>query len=298
MRYLMTGATGFIGRALVPRLLPLGELTLLVREEYGSGRPLPAPLATLRPHLDVVYADLRSFQLTSRALRTAAPDIVIHLAAAGVSDPFLNVQTALSHNVNGTLNLLRASFESVGTVSQLIAARTPGEATAMNVYAASKAAAWSFCQMYARTAGWPIIGATIFQSYGPGQPSHQLVPAAIDSALRGEPFPLSSGRQKKDWIYIDDVIDGLLATVQTTLRPGATVDLGTGQATPVLDVASTIYAIAGNGGRPLPGALADRPGEEPYQVANAAATAVATGWRSQVELRDGLERTVAAARGA
>ncbi len=297
MRFLVTGSTGFIGRALVPRLLALGDVALLVREHYGNGQPLPAPLSTLRPEFDVVYADLRNFQLTSRALRAVEPDVVIHLAAAGVTDPFLNVQTALSHNLTGTLNLLRASFESVSTVTHLVAARTPGESSAMNAYAASKAAAWSFCQMYARTAHWPIVGATIFQSYGPGQQPHLLVPAAVHAALRGEPFPLSSGSQTKDWIYIDDVVDGLLATAAAALPPGAAVELGTGQATSVLDVVTTIYDIVGAGGHPLPGTLPDRPGETPHQVADAAATAAQIGWRSQVELTDGLERTTAAARG-
>lgn len=298
MRYLVTGGTGFIGRALVPRLLQLGNVVLLVREEYGSGRPLPAPLSLLRSEFDVVYADLRSFQLTSRALRSAAPDIVIHLAAAGVTDPFLNVQSALSHNVTGTINLLRASFESVGTVKRLITARTPGEATAMNTYAASKASAWSFCQMYARTAGWPITGATIFQSYGPGQPAHLLVPSAINAAVRGETFPLSNGRQAKDWIYVDDAVDGLLATVNSTLQPGATVELGTGRAVPVLEVVNTIYELAGQGGHPLPGVLPNRPGEELHQAADADATAKAIGWRSRIDLATGLERTIAAVHAA
>ncbi len=246
----------------------------------------------------MVYADLRNFQLTSRALRTVEPDVVIHLAAAGVTDPFLNVQTALSHNVTGTLNLLRASFESVGTVTQLVTARTPGESTAMNTYAASKAAAWSFCQMYTRTAQWPIVGATIFQSYGPGQQPHLLVPAAIEAALRGDQLPLSSGNQTKDWIYVDDVVDGLLATAAATLPPGAGVELGTGQATSVLDVVTAIYDIAGAGGHPLPGALPDRRGETPHQVADAIATEAHIGWRSQIDLASGLERTIAAARSA
>lgn len=298
MRYLVTGATGFIGRALVPRLLNLGDVTLLIREDYGSGRPLPAPLSALRPQFDVVYADLRSFQLTSRAVRAAQPDMVIHLAAAGVTDPFLNVQTALSHNVTGTLNLLRSSFESVGTVTQLVAARTPGEATAMNAYAASKAAAWSFCQMYARTAQWPILGAKIFQSYGPGQQPHLLVPAAVQAALRGESFPLSTGKQAKDWIYVDDVVEGLLATASNSLAPGTTVELGTGQATSVLDVVTTIFDLAGASGQPQPGMLPDRPGEEPHQVADTRTTESQIGWRSQIDLASGLRRTVDAARDA
>ena len=97
-------------------------------------------MRSIRPRVDTVYADLRNLQVTARAVRQARPERVIHLAAAGVTDPFLNVNAALSHNVTGTLNLLRACFEGDGPdIQQVIVARTPGERTAMNVYAASKA---------------------------------------------------------------------------------------------------------------------------------------------------------------
>jgi nucleoside-diphosphate-sugar epimerase len=204
------------------------------------------------------------------------------------------VDTAVRHNVTGTLNLLRACFEKYSATRQFIIARTPGERVAMNVYAASKAAAWSFCQMYGRAAGWPIQGAMIFQAYGPAQPENLLVPAAIRAALDGQDFAMTGGRQEKDWIYLDDVTSGLLALIhRPELPPGLTVELGTGQATTVLEVVSEIYGLAGKGGRPLPGVLPNRPGEDSRQVADAAATESLLGWRAAVLLRDGLQSLLA-----
>jgi nucleoside-diphosphate-sugar epimerase len=272
------------------------EVVLLVREDGRDGRPgplFPPALARRRDQFDVVYADLRNFQLTVRAVREAEPACVIHLAADGVSDPFLPVDTAVRHNVTGTLNLVRACFEKTSSTRQLIVARTSGERVAMNVYAASKAAAWSFCRMYGRVAGWPIHGAMIFQAYGSDQPENLLVPAAIQAALAGQAFPMTSGTQEKDWIYLDDVVAGLLALMRRPdLHPGVTLELGTGQATTALDVVNEIFRLAGRGGRPLPGVLPNRPGEDTRQLADADTTRSLLGWQAAVPLEDGLQQLI------
>lgn len=299
MRTLITGATGFIGRSLATALLqqPQTEVMLLVREEGSGGRRFPRPLAEWREQFEVVFADLRNFQLTVRAVREARPDRVIHLAAAGVSAPFLPVDIALRHNVSGTLNLIRACFEKTTTTQQLIVARTPGEPVAMNVYAASKAAAWSFCQMYSRTAGWPIHGAMIYQTYGPGQPGNMLIPAAIRAAASGQDFPMTSGDQAKDWIFLDDVVGGLQALlIHPDLEPGITIELGTGQALTVLEVVQTIYRLVGTGGRPLPNTLPNRPGEEPLQIADPSIAMTKLGWQAANTLEEGLRKTVSSER--
>jgi nucleoside-diphosphate-sugar epimerase len=192
----------------------------------------------------------------------AAPEMVVHLAAAGVTDPFLPVATAIAHNVTGTLNLLQACCERPGKLAPIVVARTPGERDAQNHYAASKAAAWQFCRMYVRTRGWPIAGAMVYQAYGPGQPERALVPAALAAARAGADFAMTSGRQVRDWIYVDDVVAGLLAMIARPLPPGETVELGTGRGTTVGEVVDRIYALAGGGGRPLRGSAPGPAGRE------------------------------------
>jgi len=289
---LVTGATGFIGRHLVPVLLQQDYQTvLLISEKYGSVVALPPPLDRLRPKFDVVYADLRNFRLTRRAIEQSRPSTVIHLAATGVSDPFLSLEKALRTNTFGTINLLRTCFESpVSMVERFITGRTPGELSAMNPYAASKAATWICCQMYARTEAWPVAGAMIYQAYGPGQPSHTLIPAALAAAGAGQDFPMTSGRQLRDWIYIDDVVAGFLAALAAELPAGDTVEFGTGRQTSVADVVYEIYRQAGKGGKPLIGALPDRPGEEPLQVADTERSERIIGWRATSTLEEGISR--------
>ena len=288
-RILVTGATGFIGRYLIQHLVARGDTAViaLIRDTYTPTN-LPSYLAALRQQVDLVYADLRNFQLTVRAVREAEPDVVIHLAAVGVTEPFLAVDTAVRHNLTASLNLIRACFEKSFHTEQLIVARTPGELSSMNVYAASKAAVWQFCQMYARTQGWPIHGAMVFQAYGAGQAKHTLIPAALAAAQAGEDFPMTAGTQQRDWIYAEDVARGLAAMMGSGLRPGASVDLGTGVVTSVAEVVQQIYGLVGGAGRPLIGVLPSRPGEETVQVADVVQTQQLIGWQAQRPLLAGL----------
>ncbi|MCB8981935.1 MAG: NAD(P)-dependent oxidoreductase [Ardenticatenaceae bacterium] len=296
MKILVTGATGFVGRALVAFLAqqPNIEVSVLVREVYSQVdvRPFPTSLQSIRPQLNVVYADLRNFQLTSRAIAQAEPSHVIHLAAVGVTDPFLGLDTALRHNLNGSLNLIRACFEKRQGVQQLIIARTPGEHTSMNVYAASKAAAWNFCQMYGRTHHWPIHGAMVYQAYGPGQTPRNLVPAAIAAALAGQDFPTTRGTQQRDWLFVGDLVAGLRAMLGANLAPAETVAFGSGTTASVADVVTQIYELVQGGGRPLIGALPSRPGEETVQLADTQRTIEQINWQAATSLSDGLAQTI------
>ena len=151
---LVTGAGGFIGRHLCRRLMEL-KATVVAVDCYT-----PDSVDALSGSIKVDLASLDEI----RALDGVDPTLVYHLAAAGASDPFLPAERALRVNVLGTVNLLQV----VAGRAPVVVARTAAERNPTSTYAASKAAAWCFCCMYARTNGWPLLGAMMFQCYGPG----------------------------------------------------------------------------------------------------------------------------------
>ncbi|RLG23273.1 NAD(P)-dependent oxidoreductase, partial [Methanosarcinales archaeon] len=140
--------------------------------------------------------------------------------------------------------------------------------------------------------GLPVVTVRPFQVYGPGQPEHTLVPAAIRAALGGEDFPMTPGQQARDFIYVEDVVDGVVTAATAPGVEGRSLDLGTGQAHTVRQVVERVWAMTGAPGRILLGALPYRVGEVMHLSADADRTARLTGWRARVGLEEGLRRTI------
>ncbi len=292
-RVLVTGGTGFLGQHLTRRLVELGARVTVALIE-GAG---PAETAMLPAAADRLDGDVRNYGQMRRLVEAVSPDIIFHLAAVGVTEPFIAIELALRVNVHGTLNLLRA-VQRYARVQRLVVAGTSyeyGEAGQLdpgNVYAASKVASWAFCRMYHRAHGTPVVVARPFSVYGPGQDPRALIPSAIRAALSNQNFPMTPGEQRRDFIYVDDVIQGFLQIAGTDGIDGESLDLGTGQATTVRHVVEQIFALTESQGRPQIGALPYRPGVVWKQVADADRTADLTGWRAKIGLDQGLKSTI------
>jgi nucleoside-diphosphate-sugar epimerase len=149
--------------------------------------------------------------------------------------------------------------------------------------------------MHYRAYGTPVVVARPFNAYGPGQDQRALIPSAIRAALIGEDFPITPGEQRRDFIFVTDVIDGLLEVATAHGIEGKSLDLGTGHATSVRDVVERVFSLCGGGGKPQVGALAYRPGVIWELVADADRTEQLTGWRAKIGLEEGLKATIKAA---
>lgn len=310
-RVLITGATGFIGRYLVRRLVDMGA------EVYAGSPPSdengPAHVAKLgaAPYMEPnaastpehtphsVTFDVRDAKAVRSVVNDVAPDIVFHLAAVGVTKPNVDPMLALTVNAGGAINLLESLTRHgvdrivlVGTSYEYGISGTATGLDPLNAYAASKVAAWAFGRMYWRAHQLPVVTVRLFQAYGPGQPGHTLIPAAMQAALSGQDFPMTPGEQKRDFIFAEDVADGMIAAAETAGIEGATLNLGTGIGTEVRYVVEQIWQLADAEGRIQPGARSYRTGSPVHLIADADRTAQLTGWRAKTPLERGLRTTM------
>lgn len=294
-RVLVTGATGFIGVWLVQQLV---EADAQVWAGVYPGEP-PERAAGLLPQARRVSVDVQDIESIRQTVQEAAPEIVFHLAAVGVADTNVEPALALAVNAGGAINLLEAlrgrdvqRVVLVGTCYEYGAREGIEGLDPFNAYAASKVAAWAFGRMYWRAHNLPVVTVRPFQVYGPGQPEHMLIPAVVAAALAGRDFAATPGEQERDFIYVDDVVEGMLAAALAPGIDGESLDLGSGSARPVREVLNRVWELTGAGGRILYGALPYRPGEAMHLVADAERTARLTGWRARVGLNEGLQRTI------
>ncbi|MDF1512224.1 MAG: NAD(P)-dependent oxidoreductase [Anaerolineae bacterium] len=291
-KVLLTGATGFIGTHLVKRMVISGyDLTAFM---------LPGEDSLLSPGVKPINGDIADSAAVFSAVQASQPELIIHLASAGVTDPGLSMMESCRVNVAGAIHILEAARNlpaikrliMVGSAFEYGSRRSDDLLDPFSAYGASKTAAWAYARAAFNAWGLPVVWVRPFQVYGPGQPAKTLIPCAIQAALNHRDFSMTAGAQQRDFIYIDDLIDGLVATVSAENIEGRTLDIGTGTLTPLLDVIHHIWELTGAQGRILAGALPYRMGEVPALAANVLRTRLLLNWEASVPLLQGLRWTI------
>ena len=245
-RILVTGGAGFIGGAVVRRLLRESDALVFNLDKCGYASDLTSierVLAELGPggltangqnRHQLLRVDLTDAEATAAVVRQADPDLVMHLAAESHVDRSIEGPGAfIDSNVTGTFHLLQAvrahwqalpkerqvlfRFHHISTdevFGSLGAEGRFSETTPYDPrspYSASKAASDHLVNAWHHTYGLPVVLTNCSNNYGPWQFPEKLIPVVILKAAAGEPIPLyGDGQNVRDWLYVEDHADALL----------------------------------------------------------------------------------------
>ncbi len=297
-RAIVTGVAGFIGSNLADRLLAEGfDVAGIDNLSYGVREQVP-------PAVEFHQDDIRGGGLES-LFRGA--DVVYHLAAKNCiadcqADP---VETA-DINVTGTVRVFEAArragvpkvvyAESSALYEGVTRMPTPeSEVRPESFYAVSKLGGMAFADAYRRWSGMRLTALRYFCVYGPRQDYRRTIPpvmsAFILKLLKGKrPVIYGSGGKRRDFIYVDDVNDFHLLCASDQRTDARTFNIGSGVSYSVREIYDRIATLLGT--RIEPEYRPDQAGEAEETLADISA-ARGLGWAPKVDLREGLQRSIA-----
>ena len=296
-RALITGASGFIGRALTERLLNDGWGVIAVGRD-----PLHLPHAT--EQIGVARYDDATL---AKALAGRQADLIFHLAAYGVAPGQRDPDLMFDVNVAGTSAMVRAA-KLVGARALVYAGSSAEYAEAPSgmaitedyplttraLYGASKAAGGLWARAMAAREGISFQWLRVFGVYGPGEAPHRLLPAIATKLARDETVDLSPGNQIRDLLYIDDVVSALVLGAEAALAgEEGPFNLCSGQPVSVRDVA---IAVADALGKPrdklIFGAIPYRPDENLWLLGDGTRLMNATAFQPKFDLALGIRHFI------
>ncbi len=289
---LVTGAKGFIGPHVCRKLAELGA------NVFAVARNIKDPFDDDVENIQVVKADFSKLEVVEEIFNKIKPDYTFHLAGLAAGGRGLNfIEPTFQSNLVTSINVLKTITEKrpgrliiIGSMEE--PASKEIEAIPSSPYAASKWAASSYARMFHKLYETDVVIARLFMTYGPGnQPPKKLLPYVINSLLENESPKLGSGSRLIDWVYIDDVVDGLLTLGLTGRIEGKTLDIGTGTLIATLDFVQTIREIVESNIEISFGQIEDRKMEQ-EKKADVETTFKTTGWKPRVSLKEGLAKTV------
>jgi len=207
------------------------------------------------------------------------------------------VESTFLANLASTVHLLTAAAAAPGC--RIILAGSMQEphtddplAVPCSPYAASKWACSGYARMFQALFRLPVLIARPFMVYGPGQwDPTKLLPYVIRSLLNGEVPKVTSGTRALDWVYVDDVVDGMLLLARSHYFDGRTVDIGSGRLTTIRDIIDRLSGLLGTDVSVAYGAVADRPLELAH-AADVEQTRRLIDWIPPTSLEDGLQKTI------
>lgn len=307
MRVLVTGGAGFIGSHLVDRLLAANHHPVILDDfnDFYDPQTKWANISSARGEAPVHEIDLRQTTAVAELFRRETFDAIVHLAArAGVRPSISQPQLYYDTNVNGTLHLLEAarsagikrfiyaSSSSVyGVCKKAPFAENYPLTQTISPYAATKIASESLCSAYSHLFGIRVVALRFFTVYGPRQRPDLAIHQFTRRITRGEPIDqFGDGTTRRDYTYIDDIVQGVMAALQ---YDGAMFDIFNLGESETVSLSELIAALeSALGCKAKVNLLPEQPGDVPLTCADISKARRLLGYQPATKLRDGLPKFV------
>ena len=309
-KFLITGGAGFIGSHLVDRLLATDVESVTVIDDFNDFYDPSIKHNNIQDHLkDSRYSiheiDIRDRAALEQLFKGNHFDCVVHLAArAGVRPSLSEPQLYTETNINGTLNLLELAREHnirqfvFGSSSSVygINAKVPFSEDdpirqPISPYAATKGAGELLCHTYSHLYGLRCVCLRFFTVYGPRQRPDLAIHKFAKLISSGKPIPVfGDGTTRRDYTYVDDIIDGVMAAISYDKTDYEVFNLGESRTVELNDLISLLEKELDAH------AIIDRqppqPGDVPQTFADISKARALLGYDPKTQIEDGLRRFV------
>src|SRR5215203_4935496 len=308
--FLITGGAGFIGSHLVDRLLAAEVESIAVVDDFNDFYDPSIKRANINEHVkDPRYkihnVDIRDAQSLKQIFDETKIDCVVHLAArAGVRPSLSEPQLYTETNINGTLNLLELARQSnvkqfvFGSSSSVygINAKVPFSEDdpirqPISPYAATKGAGELLCHTYSHLYGLRCVCLRFFTVYGPRQRPDLAIHKFAKLISQRKPIPVfGDGTTRRDYTYVDDIIDGVMAAIVYDKTNHEVINLGESRTVELNELISLLEKELDAH------AVIDRqpsqPGDVPQTFADISRARALLGYDPKTQIEEGLHRFV------
>ena len=307
MEVLITGGAGFIGSHAAEHLLSQGN-SVTILDDFNSFYDPAIKRSNIQSLLGkarVEEADIRNAEAVLQIVRSCKPDAILHLAArAGVRPSIREPELYIDTNIKGTFNLLEAArlagvprFISASSSSVYGTLKTAPfrEDMCLNQtispYAATKLAAEQLCSNFSHLYGMRCISLRFFTVYGPRQRPDLAINSFTRAIHEGRSIQqFGDGSTRRDYTYIDDILQGILACFDYDGPMCDVFNLGESQTTTLAELISSIELALGK--KAMIEKLPDQPGDVPLTYADISKARDLLNYRPHTQIAQGIPKFV------
>lgn len=307
MHFLVTGGAGFIGSHLVESLLGDGHEVTVFDDfnDYYDPEVKRGNVAAFLSPVEVVEGDIRDSVLVERTFAGNKFDCVVHLAArAGVRPSISDPKLYFTTNIDGSFNLLDAcrhhgvnhfvfaSSSSVYGINKKVPfAESDSIERTISPYAATKLACEQICSNYSHLFGMRMVCLRFFTVFGPRQRPDLAISKFTHLLLEGNSIErYGDGSSARDYTYIDDIIQGVRASIDYDGSPFEIFNLGGSQTTTLSELIEIIQDELGVTAEVI--VKPDQPGDVPRTFADVDKAKRLLGYEPKTGPRDGIRKYI------